>query len=127
MDQFLSWLVPILIGFVSYLGHRAVDKIDQDIADLNKTTLKTSLSVSDLQKHVLMLEAQGKANNAEIKASLDLAIYKLSAEVQEMRKILDSVSGDVAVQKENYGKVIQILNKLVVIRQLQSAKKQHGS
>lgn len=124
MNELITYSLPILIGLLGYLLHRMIEKIDADIADANKTGLKTSLKLDDMAKVVSAIETQGKASHAELRSTLDLHQFKVSAEMQDLSKAMHSLTQDVNVTKENYGKIITILNKLVVTRQLQNVKKQ---
>ena len=127
MTELITYSLPIIIGLLGYLLHRMIEKIDADIADSNKTALRASLKIDDMAKVVSMIEAQGKASHAELRSTLDLHQFKVASELQDLAKAMNSLTQDVTETKQNYGKIIQILNKLVVIRQLQNAKKQDGA
>lgn len=126
--EFLIWLTPVLIALVAYLGHLAISSMQDDLRLLKIKSEANTEQIGAIKGIVdstnMKLSVLHDVKTTVIHSSQDLAalVERMDAMGQQMKKVVEAqrvlpeMRAELDFHKENHGKIILILNKLVSLR-----------
>jgi septal ring factor EnvC (AmiA/AmiB activator) len=111
---------PFVLGVLGYLISRMMDKNDQKLDKLDSEIHSLSDEISDLDKKIDVMSSKVSLTGNKIE-EVKIQLRDVSKTLQGQDTRVDNIVSeqriiikDMQTTKENYGKVIQILEKIIL-------------
>jgi len=119
METAVGLIIAALIALVSYLANRSINQIDHDIKEIRNSQTHMGNRLRTVESMVSNVNSTATKSlevaNQTQKMTQDIKI-KVSDNVEKLGESVGKIEKEMEVQKTTLGKIILILNKLIIVR-----------